>query len=395
VRILIGADSFRPDVNGAARFTAQLAEGLAARGHDVHVVCASTDGREQTVREGQLTLHRLHSIRYRMHESLRICLPWQTLPRTRELIAELRPDVVHIQSHMVIGRGLAYAAEQLGVPLVATNHFMPENVFGYIPLLPQRLHGSAGRMAWRDLAKVFGAADRITAPTPRAVELLRDATGLDGEAISCGIDSARYRKAAEAVQPEGPPVILFVGRLDPEKRVQELITSFAMLSADTGVRLEIVGDGDQRAELTAQAARLGIAGRVDFRGRIDDAALLDAYARASVFCMPGIAELQSIVTLEAMSAGKPVVAANAMALPHLVGSGRNGWLYSPGDVGELTLRLATLVADPQLRRRMGQASLQIVSGHDVGATLDRFEQIYTELSVRTGRPSTAALSSVA
>src|SRR4051812_11846970 len=164
--------------------------------------------------DGGLTLHRLASIRYRMHETLRVCLPWQTLPATRRLLAEVRPDVVHVQSHMVIGRGLAYAADRRGLPLVATNHFMPENVFGYVPLLPRMLHRPAGRLAWRDLSTVFGRADRIPAPTPRAVQLLTDATRLPAEVVSCGIDADRYWQAARDAAATRGPIILFVGRLD-------------------------------------------------------------------------------------------------------------------------------------------------------------------------------------
>jgi len=101
--------------------------------------------------------------------------------------------------------------------------------------------------------------------------------------------------------------------------------------------------------------------------------------------MPGIAELQSLVTLEAMSAGKPVVAADAMALPHLVRPGRNGWLYTPGDVDGLSAALGALLADPVTRARMGAASREIVAGHALDATLDRFENVYTEV---TGRVTT-------
>ena len=74
-----------------------------------------------------------------------------------------------------------------------------------------------------------------------------------------------------------------------------------------------------------------------------------------------------------------MIAADAMALPHLVRPGRNGWLYRPGDVGELTARLAALLGDAALRRRMGAASRELVAEHAIGATLDRFEGIYREV----------------
>lgn len=384
MKIVIGADSFTPDINGAARFTERLAQGMARRGHDVHVVAPSPDGRPRIEHRDGLTLHRMHSIRYRRHQSLRISLPWEILPETRDLVGRLQPDVVHVQSHMVIGRGLAYAAERHQRPLIATNHFMPENVLGYVPI-PRALHGPAGRLAWRDLGAVFSRADLITAPTPRAVELLTTATGLSAEAVSCGIDADRYWQATQAADAASTgdqgPMILFVGRLDQEKRVDELIMAFARLPENTGASLEVIGNGDQKAFLQRLAVEQGVADRVIFHGHVTDDQLLQAYGRAAIFCMPGIAELQSIVTLESMAAGKPVVAADAMALPHLVRPGHNGWLFTPGDVGELALRLSTLVGDAELRARMGRHSREIVAQHDFVATLDRFEDLYHQVFV--------------
>ena len=179
------------------------------------------------------------------------------------------------------------------------------------------------------------------------------------------------------------PTVLFVGRLDQEKRVDELIRAMAALPADLPAALEIVGDGARRADWTALAAGLGIGERVRFRGFVSEEELLQAYAGAAVFCMPGVAELQSIATLEAMAAGTPVVAADAMALPHLVRPGRNGWLYRPGNVTELSTRLAALLRDPGLRRRMGAASRELVAAHAFENTLDTFESVYHRVLGRT------------
>jgi phosphatidylinositol alpha 1,6-mannosyltransferase len=164
--------------------------------------------------------------------------------------------------------------------------------------------------------------------------------------------------------------------MDQEKRGDELIKAFAALPVGVSAQLELVGDGPERAGWVALTESLGATERVRFRGFVSEEELLAAYARAAVFCMPGIAELQSLVTLEAMASGVPVVAADAMALPHLVRPGRNGWLYPPGDVGQLSARLAALLIDPALRRRMGASSLELVTEHAFGITLDRFEDLY-------------------
>jgi phosphatidylinositol alpha 1,6-mannosyltransferase len=382
LRILIGAETYPPDVNGAARFAERLATGLAGRGHDVHVVAPSPTGRRTRDTHEGVTVHGVRSHRYFMHAGFQVCMPWEAGPDTASLMEDIDPDVVHTQAHMVVGRGVVRAAHRSGRPLVATNHLMPENLVAYSPI-PRGLRRAFTTAAWKDLGNVYGRANVVTAPTPRAVELLVRHAGLvDAIPVSCGIDAERYRGVQHV--PGAVPTVLFVGRLDQEKRVDELIRAFAALPAGLPAQLEIVGDGARREEWTALAQGLGIAERVRFRGFVSEEELLDAYARAAVFCMPGVAELQSLVTLESMAAGLPVIAADAMALPHLVRPGRNGWLYAPGDVPELTTRLATLLADPVQRRRMGAASREIVGEHAIDATLSRFEGIYEHLLERDG-----------
>ncbi|WP_300010695.1 glycosyltransferase [Pseudonocardia sp.] len=387
LRILIGADTYAPDVNGLSRFSSRLAAGLAARGHDVHVVCPSHDGRPDVRVEDGVTVHTLKSHRWFSHPTFRVAWPWTTRPRTARLFAEIAPDVLHVQGHFPVGRGLVHAARAAGTPIVATNHFMPENLVGHARV-PRLLQRPVTRLGWWDMNLIYRHADIVTAPTPRAVELLEKATGMTGSlAVSCGIDAARYRVEDK---PSGPPTVLFVGRMDQEKRVDELLRAFAALPAGTDARLEIVGEGVMREEWMGLAAELGIGTRTSFPGFVEEDELVDAYRRAAVFCMPGIAELQSIVTLEAMAAGTPVIAANAMALPHLVKPGRNGWLFTPGDVPELTTRLAALLGDAERRRRMGASSLELVAKHELATTLSTFEGIYERLLGRVQRAARAA-----
>jgi glycosyltransferase involved in cell wall biosynthesis len=378
LRILIGAETYPPDVNGAARFAERLAIGLAGRGHEVHVVAPSPTARPMRERRDGVIVHGIRSHRYYSHENFQFCLPWQAFPETAALMGRIDPDVVHTQGHMVLGRGVVRAAHRTGRPLVATNHLMPENLLAYSPI-PNFLRGPAAVIGWKDLGRVYGKAAVVTAPTPRAVDLLVRRAGLpDALPVSCGIDAERYSTLPKATAGEVPSV-LFVGRLDHEKRVDELIRAFAALPATLPAQLEIIGDGSRREEWTALARELGGAERIRFRGFVSEDELLAAYARAAVFCMPSIAELQSLATLEAMAASTPVIAADAMALPHLVRPGRNGWLYQPGAVAELTTRLAMLLGDPAMRRRMGAVSREIVAEHAIEATLDRFEGIYRQV----------------
>jgi hypothetical protein len=112
-------------------------------------------------------------------------------------------------------------------------------------------------------------------------------------------------------------------------------------------------------------------------GHITDQELPKVYERATVFAMPSIAELQSIATMEAMASGRPVVAADAMALPHLVHDGDNGYLFPPDDVDAFADRLKrVLTADADELERLSENSLHLIQSHDINRTLTIFEGLY-------------------
>lgn len=380
-RVLISTDTYPPDVNGAAYFTHRLATGLAERGNDVHVVCQSDTGPATADVVDGVVVHRLRSAPILVHPTMRVTVP----TRLDRLVAAIDPDVLHTQGHFVVGRAAIAAARRRGVPVVATNHFMPDNLFQF-GHIPERLRAGAGRMAWRDFARIYDRADRITTPTPLAAKLLSDqGFGREVEPVSCGIDLVRFRPHAEPKAwarrlfglPDRP-TILFVGRLDEEKHLTELVRALPYVLNTTDAQVALVGQGNQRAELERLAGRIGVAERVSFLGFVPDEEMPQTFAAADVFAMPGVAELQSIATLEAMASGLPVVAADAMALPHLVDG--NGYLFAPGDVMGLAGHLTAILTDDALRARLGRVSRELALTHDHQTSLARFEQIYDEVT---------------
>jgi glycosyltransferase involved in cell wall biosynthesis len=377
--VLIGADTFLPHVNGAARFAERLAAGLVRRGHDVHVV-APSDGRCNTgvftevIEDEPMTMHRLPSYRFLPHDWLTFVLPWRSKHYARRVLDDVKPDVVHIQSHIIIGRGLAREARKRGIPLVATNHVMAENILDFTTL-PDFLDRIFVKLAWADAKRTFALTRAVTTPTRRAADFLESTIDIHGVIpVSCGIDRANYTADLE---PRDANRILFVGRLTTEKGIDVVLRAVAQLDPALNATFDIVGGGDQRRNLEQLAGQLGIADRVTFHGHASEEELRALYTRASLFAIASIAELQSIATMEAMASGLPIVAANAVALPHLVHDGENGYLFEPGNVNELTARLTDVfTAAPEERRRMQQASLDGVRVHDIGRTLDTFEALY-------------------
>ncbi|MDJ0378002.1 glycosyltransferase [Cryobacterium sp. PH31-L1] len=374
----MAADTFAPDVNGAARFAERLAAGLVARGHEVQIMAPASSrkhGSWTEMHEGQpMVVHRLHSWRWYPHDWLRFALPWLIRGESRRILDSFRPDVVHFQSHINVGRGVSIEAAKRNIRLVGTNHFMPENMVKF-SLVPLGLQDRVIKAAWRAARRTFGRAAAVTTPTRRAAQFLEKYTGLTGVyAISCGIDADNY---APNFETRTANRILFVGRVTGEKQIDVLLQAAALLPANLDAQIEIVGGGDQRRNLEHLADTLGIRSRVTFTGYVTDDELRAAYSRATVFAMPSVAELQSIATMEAMASGLPIVAADAMALPHLVHDEANGYLFKPSDAQDLADKLTVvLTASPERLEELKRESLKLIAAHDIKRTLNTFECLY-------------------
>jgi glycosyltransferase involved in cell wall biosynthesis len=379
LRVVIPCDTFAPDINGAARFAERLAGGLVRRGHEVHIIAPAFDSSEGPRIEHHdgvnMIVHRLRSHRVPQHRTLRWPEPWGMTKKIFEVLKEVEPHAVHIQSHLMVGRFAHRAAKKLNLRTLATNHVMPENLMRY-SLLPKFLHKFAMRVIWADAGRILRKMDALTTPTKRAAELLEEAAGVtDVLAISCGIDASRF--ANQTPTQNANPVALFLGRLDDEKKIDVFLRAVAQLTDFPNLRVELVGDGGERERLQKLAESLKIASRVSFLGHVTDDELPGIYERATVFVMPSIAELQSIATMEAMASGRPVIAADAMALPHLVHDGDNGYLFPPGDVEALAERLRrVLAADQKELSRLSENSLHLIQSHDIQRTLGIFEDLY-------------------
>lgn len=380
--ILLVSETYRPDANGAAYFVDRLARGLAQRGHDVHVACPRP-GHAGATRSGRITVHHVRSWPIPGYPQVRVASPARAARWLRSLVEEILPDIVHVQNHFVLGRGAVAAADAMGVPVVATNHFLPDNFTAFGAWLPAAVRDAIDALLWRDVGRVYRRVLIVTAPTPYAADLTQRRANLAiVRPVSCGVDREAFAPsgAANAFRARygipDRPTLLHVGRLDPDKHVGDLIRALSIVRRSHDAQLVVVGRGELRGRLRAQAERLGL----------------------DVYCNAGTAELQSIATLEAMAAHRPVLAAAAHALPLLVEDGVNGHLFAAGDVEELARRAGELLEDAGRRRAMGEASRHRVAAHDLTATLDTFETIYREVSCARAatpdRPTARSLSRV-
>jgi glycosyltransferase involved in cell wall biosynthesis len=174
------------------------------------------------------------------------------------------------------------------------------------------------------------------------------------------------------------PLFLYVGRLDKEKRIDLLVEAFARLDRP-GVQLGIGGQGAQAGALKEQIRRLKLEQQVVLTGYIPHPDLPLLLNSADIFCMPSPEELQSIASLEAMAVGRPILAANARALPELVADGVNGYLFTPDDAAQVANCMAALLDDRESWRRMSQSSLQRAQAHSLANTVRRYTELYQQM----------------
>jgi glycosyltransferase involved in cell wall biosynthesis len=379
MRIIIVTEQYLPMLGGVATVTRNLSQDLAAAGHAVWVVAPSESHHNERAQDGAVAVRRFASFEWPGYDGLRIAFP--PFAPLRKLFTRVRPDVVHIHSPIVLGNVAQFLGSALHVPVVATNHYMPENVSPTLstdPLLGKRFDA----LAYSYLVGFYNRCDVVTAPTSYALALLRT-HGLvaAGRAISNGIDLSAFapRTRDEALRrrlglPADRPLILYVGRLSEEKRVSVLLDAMAQVRAPA--HLVIGGDGPEAELLRQRAGDLELTERVSFLGRVPDDELVPLYRLADLFAMPSTAELQSLSTLEALAVGLPVVAANAGALPELVRSGENGLLFTSEDSAEMSECLTRLVTHPAQRRRMAKAAMATAAQHDRQRITQEWLQLY-------------------
>ena len=227
-------------------------------------------------------------------------------------------------------------------------------------------------------ARVIASADRLVAASVAERAYLVRHTGADPERIAvvpCGVDTEMFtpgpaEDARAALGLSADPLILYVGRLAPIKGLETLLDAIGRLaSRGRHVRLVVVGGdadeprGGHEAGLRSRIQALGIGDLVGFAGPQPQETLRTHYVAADVTVLPSHYESFGMVALEAMACGSPVVASRVGGLTTTVRDGVTGFLVAEGDVDALADRLETLLADPDLRWRLGREGVRWAAQH--------------------------------
>ncbi|MFZ8757822.1 GDSL-type esterase/lipase family protein [Microbacterium sp. HMH0099] len=348
MRVALLAESFLPHMNGVTGSVLHVLRHLAEAGHETLVIAPKAGDVTADLHGARTEL--LRSVPLPSYPEVRVV--FARAARLTALLRAFDPDVVHLASPFVLGwQGLA-AADALRIPSVAVYQ---TDVVAYAQKygLPHATALVAGHVA-----RLHRRATLTLAPSSASVRQLDD-LGVDRvRRWGRGVDAARFTPERRddawraEVAPHGERIVGYVGRLAPEKQVDDL----RVLADLPGIRLVVVGDGPSRAALEK-----ALPGAL-FTGHLSGDALAATMAGFDVFVHPGESETFGQTIQEALASGVPVVATGVGGPVDLVRSSVDGWLYRPGDLVDLRARVADLVGDDAKRDAFARAAREAVSG---------------------------------
>jgi len=381
MRILFVSDTYYPHINGVYYFVCRVGPMLQNKGHQIAVIAPSSTTTSTLKKIDELNVYGLPSVSTVLYPLIRVPFPVLMKARIKKIIEDFKPDIIHLQDHFAISKAVIEVNKKIGIPMVATNHFMPENIS--VLVKGDALKRMVENWLWRQFSKVYNQVPLITTPTKTGVSIMKPhlKPEINTLAISSGIDLSLFNPQGDIQLilekydiPADKPVLLYVGRLDPEKRIDEILEAVAVAVKTVSFTFVVVGKGTKKVELEQLAVKLGIAQHVIFTGFVPDEDLPFMYKLSRCFIIASIAELLSLVTLQAMASGLPIIAVNAGALVELVDG--NGYLYNEGDITAIVNAIATICTNQDAYLQMRNRSLELIKKHDINTTLNAFEQLY-------------------
>jgi len=348
---------------GAERFVVDLLENTDRKKFDVAAV--SLYGETGTILEKEVRSKNLKVYYLDKHRGLDLSM----IPKLYRLIKHCRPDVVH--SHCYVLRYALWPSIFCHVPVrVHTFRSIAQKEVDWVGKLIHKI------------AFTFGGVVpvSISEEVADSVRLVYGAK-LQSPVIFNGVDTKRFAcsNCKKEKQEGGEIILLHVGRFSPSKNHKLLIEAFSYaLNQNPNLRLWLVGDGELRPSIEEMVQKLGLGDRIRFLGTRSDIPKL--MACSDIFVLSSKWEGLPLVVIEAMAAGKPVVATAVGGVPELVENGLTGLLVPSDNANALAEALLLLAEDPELRQVMGQkGQKKAIDRFDISRTAREYEALYCKL----------------
>ncbi|WP_109125717.1 glycosyltransferase family 1 protein [Dyella sp. C11] len=372
MRIGIVSETYPPEINGVALTVHSLAAGLASHGHTVDLI---RPRQKQPFKDepGIVTLE-VRGASLPRYPGLRFGLPAGGALRKRW--SRLRPDVIYVATEGPLGWSAVRTARRMGIPTATGFHtrfdaYADHYGVGFLTPVVRNYLRNFHQRAAATLVPTEALAAELTALGVDTAKLLR-------RAVDTRLFHPRHRSVAmrESWGVDGnTPVILYVGRIAPEKNLDLAVRAFRAAQQQVpNAKYVWVGDGPARAAL--QEANPDFI----FAGMQRGDALAQHYASADLFPFPSLSETFGNVILEALSSGLPVVAYEEGAAREHLHTGQNGYRIDAGNEKAFIDSTVLLASNASLIRHMGRAAHASIANLSPDAVINEFENLLRKLA---------------
>lgn len=376
MKIGMMVDSYKPYVSGITNYVDLNKRYLEQAGHEVYVFTFG-DAKYQGAEPRVVYSKGLPLADSGFYLSLRYS------KTAKKLLQEM--DITHVHHPFLSGRLALRYCRAAQIPLVFTNHTRYDlYAQAYLPMMPEEI--SLGFLQ-AYMPSFCESVDLVVAPSAGMEKALRQLDVKGHIAIvPNGVELTQFQRAKPLSRAEfgfkaDDVLLIYAGRLAPEKNLPFLLQAFAGISEDIpNARLLVAGSGIRQfeEEIKAFAGELNLGGRALFTGRISYEELPRYLAMCDIFVTASVTEVHPLSVIEAQGTGLPIVGIRSVGVGDIVQDGVTG-LLSAHDLAAFTAKLMRLCLDPQLRAKMGGTARQESSVYDISRTSRLMLQEYEKL----------------
>lgn len=385
LRIGLFTDTYAPQVNGVSISLQMISEGLKKRGHQVTIFAPKFPG----YKDNEPNVMRLPSLKYLNNPPIYVAV--LGTPRSTWSLTRKHFDVLHAHSPLSVGLLAYFTASTKNLPLIYTYHTSITDYTHYVKFI-------GGTSLVKYAAGWFSATstnlgDQIVVPSPKFHRLLLEQKVRKPiHLIPNGIELGMFRAAKKpgslrsrlGVDAEAP-ILLTVGRMDPEKRLDFVIDAFVkVLERHPTARLVFAGDGGARKGLEEKVSKISAKDRIHFLGMVNRADLPDVFHDATMFLSASTTEVHPISVIEAIASGLPMVAVEDEAFEGMIENDENGYMVKL-DVDVFADTIANLLADDEKLKRFGKHSAKLSEKYSIEGQVRALEKLYVEAILQNWR----------
>lgn len=391
MKIGIFSECYRPTTNGVVVSIDTFRATLTQMGHEIFIFAPRT---KDYIDEDPAHVFRLPSFTWPGQKYYPIALPG--FGHTLQLAANLSLDIIHCQHLSFAGQLGQNIARRLGLPAVYTYHTLIAEYTHYVPLF----HNFAKKYLIKRSRIFCNRSDAVVTPSPSMrKKLLNYGVTTPISVIPTGIYPERYTRDCrpQLLQkfqiPDNRKLLLYVGRLAAEKNIPLLLESLKIIKGKyPAIHLLLVGSGPQEPDYRHWLAQNKLSDYVTFTGFLPKEETEKVFGACDIFTFPSLTDTQGIVVVEAMAAGTPPVAVEALGPADIIHDGVDGFLTDP-NVNQFADKIITLLSNQELYQTMSKEAKVEAKKYSAKACAKKMESLYANLTRRYHTQSNLASKS--